>query len=209
MRRPGRAGSCGAAASSRASAAGAATVPIGGAIPDLIRTAKERGGRVVVNHYVDDGGEPRPFTPAQLADFGVDGAEIANGWEDLAAFGTTAEMRGFCLSRKLACTSGSDEHQNRELSVFMRVGRSFAGAGAAEVLDELARNRHQVVQIEAPGPFKVPYAWRIVDDPARVVNHLLTMDRGASAAWLGWTAALLAGAWLRARRRSGKPQRVY
>jgi hypothetical protein len=174
--------------------------PRDASVPELVARAKAAGGFVYVNHYVDDGAGPRPFTLEQLAAMGVDGFELDNGWTDMAAFGTRDEMRAFCRARGLACVSGSDEHENRELELFMRVG-------STSQLGLLRRNQHQVVRIERGGPLRVPYAWRVLDDAARFANHLLTMDRATSGTWIAWTIAWLVGSrWRKKREHAGSPR---
>ncbi len=173
-----------------------------------VAAAKQRGGMVVLNHYLDTAAAQRPFTLTELQALGLDGVEIANGWLDLSERGLH-ELKQFCLDAQLACVSGSDEHQNAELRYVMRLQMpAEAPLDVSSVFRVLKQNQHQVVAIATTTVPPLPHALRVFEGLRGLLAHLWSMDRWRAAAWLVW---LLAGSavwgWRqrRASRRANSP----
>lgn len=166
--------------------------------PELIPWVKARGGYVTVNHYREAPGEP--YTYEELKNWGVDGFEIVNGGSFGGGF---SDIRDFCVKNGLACLTGTDMHESRELNSFVRLTLEDPKDRSVDaIFKALRKNEHECVAIPA-----MDYDHRFrpeadFEEIGLMKEYFLTLDPLQSLSWALWSVLIFGLAWRSLKSRS-------
>ncbi|MCP4297455.1 MAG: hypothetical protein GY786_17785 [Proteobacteria bacterium] len=149
----------------------------------LIPYVKTNNGILITAHYK----KSYLFNMEELRDLGLQGFEISTGYLKLGE----KAIRDFCVSNKLLCVGGTDEHENRELGRFVKL-RLEKPITQKKIFDQIQQGTHQVIRLELY-PKKVryeDYPPLTMEFVEALMNYFLNLDKIQLISWFVWSMIL-------------------